>query len=78
MMYEAAFRFDSSMTISKAYELMNKIETELGGSMCRNGYMIDSNSLAMTANFDYSLTRPEAIRKWVSDNFGVTAEIGME
>lgn len=78
MMYEAAFRFDSSMTISKVYELMNEIETELGGSMYRNEYMIDSNSLAMTANFDYSQTRPEAIRKWVSDNVGVTAEIGME
>ncbi len=77
MMYDVEFVFPPEMTVGQVNALIDRIGSELDGSVSTAEYWIDENGFSIYANFDYANIRPKAIRRWASDN-GVTVMTGLD
>lgn len=77
MLYDVQFFFHSDMTIGEVNELIDKIGSELDGSVSTAEYWIDSDGFYIYANFDYDNTRPKAIVKWAKEH-DVMVKTGLE
>ena len=77
MMYDVQFIFPSEMTIEEVNDLIDKIGSELDGSVNTAEYWIDNNGFSVYANFDYANTRPKAIIRWAKEH-DIVAITGLE